>query len=160
MSMLPSSARSLRPREASSPSAHSLTPEWCEAKTPGENTCPLVGVLDHDFDGLGAGSECRHVVLRMGDRRNGEKREGGHDEPHEADHVAALLCLAYACGREGSVCRRSARSAREVAKPCPLFRFVDALLLSLPPRLSIDFLIAPATDAGTDPSSSSFKTTP
>jgi hypothetical protein len=43
--------------------------------------------------------------------------------------------------------------AREVAKPCPLFRFVDALLLSLPPRLSIDFLIAPATDAGTDPSS-------
>src|SRR5215472_9801355 len=41
-SMLPSSARSLRPREAGSPSAHSLTPERCEAKTPGENTCPLV----------------------------------------------------------------------------------------------------------------------
>src|SRR6266481_2146031 len=40
--MLPSSARSLRPREAGSPSAHSLTPERCEAKTPGENTCPLV----------------------------------------------------------------------------------------------------------------------
>jgi hypothetical protein len=39
--------------------------------------------------------------------------------------------------------------AREVPKPCPLVSFVDALLLSLPPpQLAIDFLIAPATDAG------------
>src|SRR5512132_1358582 len=41
-SMLPSSARSLRPIEANSPSAHSLTPGRCEARTPGENTCALV----------------------------------------------------------------------------------------------------------------------
>src|SRR5262245_56070749 len=41
-SMLPSSAISLRLREANSPSAHSLTPGRCDAKTPGENTCALV----------------------------------------------------------------------------------------------------------------------
>src|ERR1700730_4566041 len=89
----------------------------------------------------------------MGDRRKGEKRDGGRDEPDEADHVAALLFLAHACGRQGSVCRRNARSAREVPKPRPLVSFVEALLLSLPPpQLAIDFLIAPATDASIDPS--------
>src|ERR1700724_1490278 len=56
----------------------------------------------------------------MGDRRHGEKRDSGRDEPDEADHVAALLFLAHACDRQGSVCRLNARSARGVPKASPL----------------------------------------
>src|SRR5438552_4109530 len=81
----------------------------------------------------------------MGDRRHGEKRDGGRDEPHEADHVAALLfgaCMWPA--RIGVPPERALRTRGSEGLPaCQL------CLLSLPPpQLAIDFLIAPATGAG------------
>ena len=151
--MLPSSARSLRPREASSPSAHSLTPERCEAKTPGENTCPLVAFSITISTVLvpvpSAGtSYCAWAIDEM-------VKNATVAAMKPAKRIMLLPSFSWCTHVAGKnrCARRNARSAREVPKPCPLVRFVDALLLSLPPQLAIDFLFAPATDAGTDPSS-------